>query len=94
VVDNTNPSRAVRAPIIQTARHYGASVVAYYFETSAADALRRNRAREGRERVPDVAIFTVRKRLEPPDPDEGFDRIHLVRLREAEKTFEVTELKR
>lgn len=92
VVDNTNPSRAVRAPIVHLARQRGASVSAYYFETAAVDALRRNRARTGPDRVPDVAIFTVRKRLEPPDRSEGFDHIYLVRLHEAERRFEVTEL--
>jgi predicted kinase len=91
VVDNTNPSRAVRAAIIEMAKRHGAAVIAYFFETAAGDALRRNRARLGRERVPDVAIFAVRKRLEPPDASEGFDRIYLVRLHEAERRFEVTE---
>ena len=90
VVDNTNPSRAARAAIVGLARQHGAQVSAYYFETSAADALRRNRAREGRDRVPDVAIFTVRKRLEPPEASEGFDRIYLVRLHEDEARFEIT----
>ena len=89
VVDNTNPTRAGRAAIIGTARQHGASAVAYYFETTAADALRRNRLRQGRDRVPDVAIFTVRKRLEPPEASEGFDRIYLVRLHEEEGRFEV-----
>ena len=91
VVDNTNPSRAARAGIVDVAREHGANVVAYFFETAAGDALRRNRARQGRERVPDVAIFTVRKRLEQPDVSEGFDRMYLVRLREEEKRFEVTD---
>jgi predicted kinase len=92
VVDNTNPSRAVREPIVALARRYGASVSAYYFETAAVDALRRNRSRQGLERVPDVAIFTVRKHLEPPDLSEGFDRAYLVRLHDAEGRFEVTDL--
>ena len=89
VVDNTNPSAAVRAPVIALARKHGAEVVGYFFTTEAADALRRNRAREGRERVPDVAIFTARKRLEPPTMTEGFDRLFSVRMNEAERTFEV-----
>src|SRR5205823_1567234 len=72
VVDNTNPSAAVRAPLIAVARKHGAEVIGYLFVTEAVDALRRNRAREGRERVPDVAIFTARKRLEPPTRAEGF----------------------
>ncbi len=92
VVDNTNPRRADRAPIIDTARRHGAGVVAYVFDTEAGDALRRNRIREGRERVPDVAIFTVRKRLEQPGFSEGFDRIFRVRLHEAERRFDIHEM--
>jgi predicted kinase len=89
VVDNTNPSAAVRAPIIALARKHGAEVVGYFFATEAGDALRRNRARDGRERVPDVAIFTARKRLEPPTMTEGFDRLFSVRMNEADGTFDV-----
>ena len=92
VVDNTNPSAAVRAPVITLARRHGAEVVGYFFATEAGDALRRNRARQGRERVPDVAIFTARKRLEPPTLAEGFDRVFSVRMNEAEHTFEVTPI--
>lgn len=92
VVDNTNPSAAVRAPIITLAREHGAEEIGYFFETSAGDALRRNRARQGRERVPDIAIFAMRKRLEPPVRAEGFDRLYLVRLRDPEGGFDVTEL--
>jgi predicted kinase len=93
VVDNTNPSVAVRAPLIAAARRHGAEVVGYFFVTEAGDALRRNRAREGRERVPDVAIFTVRKRLEPPTVDEGFDRLYVVRMIEADRRFDVEPMR-
>ena len=92
VIDNTNPSAAGRAPLIATAKAHGALVVGYYFPTEARDALRRNRAREGRERVPDVAIFTVRKRLNLPSLDEGFDRLYEVKLNEQERQFQVTEI--
>jgi len=91
VVDNTNPTVAARAPVIALARKHGAEVTGYFFVTEAGDALRRNRAREGRERVPDVAIFTVRKRLEPPTIAEGFDRLYSVRMNEGERTFDVME---
>jgi predicted kinase len=89
VVDNTNASVAVRAPLIALARTLGAEVVGYYFPTEARDALRRNRARKGRERVPDVAIFAIRKQMEPPSPTEGFDRLCLVRMNEQTRAFEV-----
>lgn len=89
VVDNTNPTRAIRAAIIEAARARGARVIGYFFPTEAGDALRRNRTREGRERVPDVAIFTVRKRLEPPVEQEGFDELYVVTLDESTRAFEV-----
>jgi predicted kinase len=91
VVDNTNPSAVVRAQIITVARSRGAQVIGYFFDAPAADALRRNRARQGRERVPDVAIFATRKRLEPPSLAEGFDRLYRVTLNEQERRFVVTD---
>jgi predicted kinase len=90
VVDNTNPSAAIRAPLIAIAKQHGAEITGYFFVTEAGDALRRNRTRQGRERVPDVAIFTVRKRLEPPTTAEGFDRLFTVSINEADRTFEVS----
>lgn len=92
VVDNTNPSVDVRAPLIAIARRHGAEVVGYFFVTDARDALRRNRMRERHERVPDVAIFASRKKLEPPTLAEGFDRLFSVRMIEGERSFEVTPL--
>jgi hypothetical protein len=92
VVDNTNPSAAVRAPLIAVAKKHGAGITGYFFLTEAGDALRRNRVRLGRERVPDVAIFAVRKRLEPPTAAEGFDRLFTVKINEADRTFEVSPL--
>jgi predicted kinase len=90
VVDNTNATAAIREALIRLARAHGARVIGYFFPTEAGDALRRNRAREGKERVPDVAIFTVRKRLAPPVKEEGFDELYLVRLHEDTRTFGVS----
>jgi predicted kinase len=78
VVDNTNPSRAVRAPLIAIGKRHGARIIAYYFECSVRTALTRNRQREGKGRVPDVAIFVTQKKLASPALDEGFDEAHVV----------------
>lgn len=75
VVDNTNPSRQSRAWLIERARLAGYRVRAYYFACPAAVAIERNNTREGKERVPTVAIFTTRKKLEPPTLEEGFDEV-------------------
>ena len=94
VVDNTNPTAAVRAPLVALARANGAEVVAYFFNTDVRDALRRNRAREGASRVPDVAIFATRKKLERPTYLEGFAQLYEVTLDEAASRFEVTPIPR
>jgi hypothetical protein len=38
-----------------------------------------------------VAIFSIRKRLEPPSLEEGFDRLYVVRLKEENRRFEVSD---
>ena len=78
VVDNTNPSPAVREPMIAAGKRHGARIIAYYFECSPKIALLRNRQREGKGRVPDVAIFVTKKKLVPPVLQEGFDEVHVI----------------
>jgi hypothetical protein len=41
-------------------------------------AVARNRLREGKARVPDVAIFVTAKKLVPPSFDEGFDEVRVI----------------
>jgi predicted kinase len=79
VLDNVNPGVADRAPVIAAARALGATVVGYVLDVEAKECLRRNRARTGPARVPDVAIFVNRKRLQPPTLAEGFDALYRVR---------------
>jgi predicted kinase len=81
VVDNTNPTREERAPLVACARAQGARVVAYVFDVPLDEARARNARREGRARVPDVALFVTAKKLEPPTLDEGFDAVVRVRVR-------------
>jgi len=78
VVDNTNPSLDVRAPLLAAGRKHGARLIGVYFDVPPKTALARNRAREGRERVPDVAIFVTKKKLVPPSIEEGFDEVRVV----------------
>jgi len=78
VVDNTNLRVADRAPLIAAARAAGAEVVGYLFDATAKECLARNRAREGKARVPDVAIHVARARLEPPTREEGLDALFIV----------------
>ena len=82
VVDTTNPRRIDRAPVIAVARARGAKVVGYYFDITTRAAVARNAVRTGKDKVPNVAIFTVANRLEPPAADEGFDELYRVTIAE------------
>ena len=89
VVDNTNTRRADRAELLALARAAGASTALYHFTADVGDCLRRNRLRTGKARVPDVALFAARKRLEPPADDEGFAARYEVALDETARGFVV-----
>ena len=79
VVDNTNVTVADRAAIIAIAREFGARVVGVFIDASVREAIARNETRQGRGKVPKVAIFTAAKRLVPPVWEEGFDELRVER---------------
>jgi predicted kinase len=79
-VDNTNASLAERASIIKIAHEQHAHVVGYYIEATTREAVARNERREGKLRVPKVAIFACARRFVPPALDEGFDELHTFRV--------------
>jgi predicted kinase len=91
VVDNTNPTAADRALVIAAAREHGARVIGYYFAAEPGEAIGRNRGREGKARVPNVAIFTTAKRMVLPARSEGFDELYEVRIA-GDGGFEVKPL--
>jgi predicted kinase len=90
VVDNTNPTREVRAELVRLGRRHGATVLGYYFEAQVTESLARNALREGRGRVPDVAIFATMKKLVRPSNEEGFDRLYYVRTMDGMR-FDVSD---
>jgi predicted kinase len=83
VVDNTNITAADRTRYIVPAKAAGFSVVGYYFSSRLEEALRRNRQRTGKSRIPDRGITGMYKRLELPRKDEGFDQLNYVRIAET-----------
>jgi predicted kinase len=87
VVDNTNPTLEDRRALIELGGEYAARIVGYYFDASVRECLRRNEAREGKARVPDVAIYATAKKLVAPSMQEGFDALLCVRL--SEPAFKV-----
>lgn len=88
VVDNTNALETDRARYIPLARAAGFRVIAYFFETTLADAMRRNNQRSGKHKVPAIALAATLRKLQPPRWEEGFDEIYTVML-SHENVFEV-----
>jgi predicted kinase len=91
VVDNTHPAAAGRRAIVALARARGARVVGYFLDVTTREAVARNATRTGAARVPNVAIFTVAKRFEPPTRDEGYDQLFHLTLT-PERDFAIAEV--
>lgn len=79
-VDNTNPSSEEWCPLIEAARQGDARTVAYWFPPDLAGSLRRNAARSGRSRVPEVGVRATMARLRCPRLADGFDAVLAVRF--------------
>ncbi|BBH18926.1 hypothetical protein Back11_02710 [Paenibacillus baekrokdamisoli] len=80
VVDNTNPTREERAKYIEAVKQWRFKVIGYYFEPNFDEAVIRNEMRQGKEKVPDVAIKSTISRLQRPLIEEGFDELYGVEL--------------
>lgn len=78
-VDNTNPTAKDRARYIPLARKHGYTVVGYFMESKLKDCLERNELRQGKEKIPRIAIAATSTRLELPAYSEGFDALYFVK---------------
>lgn len=83
VLDNTNATRAVRAPYIQQAKAAGFQVRSFFFDTPVRTAIGRNNHRQDKKSIPVPAILRTAKLLEPPSLDEGIDEIRTVPTAES-----------
>lgn len=92
VVDNTNPTIEERKELIDLGHLYHADITGYFFDVPLKDSLERNRAREGKARVPDIAIFATLKKLARPSYAEGFTKLFYVRNK-GDQHFEVLDWK-
>ena len=88
VVDNTNPTAAERKRYIEAAKEAGFEVVGYFFNATVPEALERNQLRSGKELVSEIGIWATHKKLERPTPNEGYDFLFEVRLRNNEYTIQ------
>lgn len=93
VIDKTNPTIADRAAYIAQAKGQHFKVVAYCFDSNFDNALRRNNQRKGKQKIPELGLKSVLKKLQPPTYAEGFDEIYSVENLD-EQGFKIMEMKR
>jgi len=74
-IDNTNLTKYERNQYINEAKNAGFEVIGYYFKSSINEAIERNELREGKEKVPLVAIHGSHAKLELPSLSEGYDKL-------------------
>lgn len=92
VVDNTNPTVEERKELIDLGRLYHAEITGYFFDVPLKQSLERNHAREGKARVPDIAIFATLKKLTRPSYAEGFTKLYSVSSKD-DQGFDVIDWK-
>jgi len=89
VVDNTNPTAAGRSRYVGPARERGFRVIAYYFDVSLREAMRRNEQRLGALKIPAPGVAGTFRKIQPPTTEEGFDCVYTVRVVEDNSAFQV-----
>jgi len=77
LVDATSVNRRERSDYINTAKKYGAKVIALVFKMDRAGLIARNqkRGQEGGRVVPDWVIDKMLAKFEEPSTSEGIDEI-------------------
>ena len=78
-VDNTNPTKEDRQRYISPAKEAKYRIVGYFMESKLKDCIERNEQREGKEKIPRMAIAATSNKLEMPSYEEGFDELYFVK---------------
>ena len=76
VIDDTNLTRQIRRVLIQLIHQYNARVVGVFFDLSIHRIQIQNQRRE--KSLPSHVLFKMKKMLESPSEDEGFDFIQIL----------------
>ena len=88
-VDNTNPTKEDRRRYIPPAKASGYKVIGYFMESKLKECIERNDLRQGKEKIPPMAIASTSNKLQMPSFDEGFDELYFVK--NDGKTMTVSE---
>ncbi|MBV8253374.1 MAG: AAA family ATPase [Chitinophaga sp.] len=82
VIDNTNLTVADRAKYISLAKQHQYQIRCYYFQSNLGEALIRNNTRSGKALIPEKGVRGAYNRLQIPSPEEGFDEMFYVTIKD------------
>ena len=88
VLDNTNITKEVRQKYIKFIKDMNIPVIGYYFKTNLKQVLLRNSNRCKKEKVPDVGVLSMYKKLEIPSYEEGSTKLYYVDSSENKFTIQ------
>lgn len=88
LIDTTSLTKNVRERLVRLATNCKAQIITYWFDIPLEICMDRNRYRE--RVVPDAVMQRMSDQFEPPDPEEGFDKLWRVEV-DGEK-YEITIL--
>ena len=88
-VDNTNPTKDDRQRYITLAKAAGYKIIGYFMESKLKECIERNNLRQGKEKIPTIAIASTSNKFQMPSFDEGFDELYFVK--NDGKTMTVSE---
>ena len=86
--DAAMPAKEHRAISIEIAKAHARQVIAVWLDVPLDVALARNNARPAREIVPPSSIISVYHQLQPPEIEEGFDKIIIIDQVGGQRTIE------
>jgi predicted kinase len=80
VIDNTNVSVSERKKYIDIAQRHRYKIIGYYFRSAIDECRIRNDQRQGKKKIPEIALRNKIAHLERPSKREGFDELFYVKI--------------
>jgi hypothetical protein len=71
-------TKKIREKYIFFSKNIGIPIKGYYFKTNLERSLKWNNNRSGKEKIPEIGILGMHKKLEIPSIEEGFDELFYV----------------
>ena len=80
IIDNTNPTMDDRKKYIEAGKASQYEIIGCFMQSRLEECIERNNSRNGKEKIPSIAIACTSTKLEMPSYEEGFDKLFFVKI--------------